>query len=334
MSTIFYNRTALPLLFFIGLIIGTGQRSAGQQVVFSQQFASPLQLNPAFAGSKPFTRMDFGYRTHSFPHLNAFQSMHFSIDGYNAGVMGGVGILFTRDIQANILNSNQLTGAYSLHLQLTSNLFMNLGLGAGLINKGIQWNNLVFSDQINMLTGEVLQMNEQNLDGGIWVPNFSAGMLLFNSRIFGGFAMHHLNRPNLSLMGNQLRIPIHYIAKIGGYFSLENIFPAGIAQENFFVSPNIILSIHGVKEMLTYGMHFGLSQVFAGIWMRQDFALPETLILMLGLKTGNFRFSYSFDHSLSGFSGVHHGAHEIAIRFSLINNNKKARINIINSPDF
>jgi len=316
------------------MIIGTGQRTAGQQVVFSQRFASPLQLNPAFAGSKPFTRMEFGYRTHSFPHLNAFQSMHFSMDGYNEGVMGGLGILFIRDMQANILNTNQLTGAYSLHLQLTSDLFMNLGIGAGLINKGIQWNNLVFSDQINKLTGEILQINEQNLDGGIWVPNFSAGMLLFNSRIFGGFAMHHLNRPNFSLMGNQLRTPFHYIAKIGGYFSLENIFRTGITQESFFVSPNIILNIHGVNKMLSYGMHFGLSQVFAGIWMRQNFTLPETLILMLGLETGNFRFSYSFDHSLSGFSGVHHAAHEIAVRFSFITNNKKARINIINSPDF
>ncbi|HAJ99548.1 MAG TPA: hypothetical protein DCM62_05950 [Bacteroidales bacterium] len=322
------------LLILSYLLLFHGEIVANAPLHFSQQFAMPMQLNPAFAGTKPFARLSFGYRTQFFPGLDAFQSAHFSIDNYTASTMGGLGLQVVRDVQANLLQTNHIGGIYSLHLQLTHNLFMNLGLEAAILNKSLNWNNLIFADQFNLLTGEILPINEPIIESSLWVPNFATGVLLFNERFFGGLAIHNLNRPNISFHGTPVRMPLHYKFHVGTTISIGQTTRRNRPDESFFVAPNIIFHLRGVYRMINYGLHAGFKNASAGIWIRQDFRLPETIIFLIALDTGNLRISYSYDHSLSSLYGLNQGAHEVGIRFSFFTDNKKPRENIINCRGF
>jgi len=70
------------------------------------------------------------------------------------------------------------------------------------------------------------------------------------------------------------------------------------------------------------------------LWLRHGSDLRETLVFMLGLNIDNYRIAYSYDHSLSGFSGVFHGVHEISITLNFSNGTKKSNQRTINSPGF
>ena len=86
--------------------------------------------------------------------------------------------------------------------------FWTGGLQFGVAQTRIDYNKLVFADEIN--TGGVIPGSSSSADpainSGKLFPDFSAGTffnynLTENSRLLAGFSAHHINRPDESLTG-------------------------------------------------------------------------------------------------------------------------------------
>ena len=323
------------LLIVLVLLSGITNRANGQDPLFSQFYANPLYLNPALTGAERCTRLVMNYRNQPFPAFGTFSSYSFSADTYSERLSGGIGLQFLHDSQGGLLDYTQAGLFYAYHGRLTREWFVNFGIQTTYISHRLNWNDLVFPDQFNPGSGSSISttneiapenLNSHNID-------FSSGILFFNDNFYGGISVHHLTQPGIAFFEGE-KLPMKYTLHMGYEF-----FPGARSRrrtqgEQVSFSPNLIIQSQGHFHRINYGMYANLQPVTAGIWLRQSFTHPNSLIFLLGLKQVNYAIAYSYDHSLSGFSGIGGGAHELGV---LLNFNCGAQITkyrIINCPTF
>jgi hypothetical protein len=78
------------LTLAIGLIFST--LSTAQDAHFSQYYANPIYLNPAFAGLERCPTVHSNYRN-QYPELGVYQSYSASYDQYVDKLNGGVAVM-------------------------------------------------------------------------------------------------------------------------------------------------------------------------------------------------------------------------------------------------
>ena len=120
-----------------------------QDPQYSQFYAAPLYLNPAFTGSAMAPRVNFNHRN-QWPSLSAnFVTSSLSADMYIDKIRSGVGILMTTDRQFTNLTTTDIGAIYSYHLKLSDNLTAKLGVQGSYVTRGINFADYTFGDQIS-----------------------------------------------------------------------------------------------------------------------------------------------------------------------------------------
>ena len=308
--------------------------SKTQDPIFSQFFSAPTYLNPAFAGANDCSQMVLNYRNLPWSDFGTFSTFNFSIDAYVRQIRGGLALLVTSDHQGGLIMQNNISGIYSHKVKFSDEFFVNFGVQGSFFRKDLRWDNLVFANQIYPATGEVFPQTESP-PAQTWVDgiDFSSGVLFYGQRFYGGVAVHHLNTPENGFFGS-FYLPRKYTAHLGLHLPLRYSGRGFSQREEVFVSPNLIYQQQGHHKRINYGLYAGFSSFVTGVWFRQDLSLPSTIIFLLGLNLENYKIGYSYDHSLSGYSGVMNGAHEISISFNFNCHQKNKRRIILNCPIF
>ncbi len=112
---------------------------------YSQFFANPLHLNPAFAGTTELPRMVINYRNQWPQKGNSFTTYALSYDFLLKKRNAGIGFQAYHDREPNnIITTSSATLAYSYHLQVGLESFVTLGLNAGIVRKQFDTNGLIF----------------------------------------------------------------------------------------------------------------------------------------------------------------------------------------------
>src|SRR5918993_275054 len=96
-----------------------------QDPQFTQFYANPLYLNPAFAGSVRCPRVGLNYRN-QWPALNkAYITNSASYDQHFDAINGGIGILVLTDKAGEgTLSTTNISGMYAYQLNLNRKLSM------------------------------------------------------------------------------------------------------------------------------------------------------------------------------------------------------------------
>lgn len=294
-----------------------------QDAIFSQYYASPIYLNPAFTGTGAGSRIVMNYRNQPFPRLGTFSTINVSYDTDLPSVNSGLGLIVTSDHQGGLLMRNNISAVYAYHLQAGEKLFINFGAQAGYYRKDLNWNNLTFADADEPPPEETWNH----------ASNFAAGLLIHSDWYYAGLSAHHLNRPRESFYGNH-RLPIKYTAHMGIYVEPSQQRRANTLPFNYFISPNLIVQNQGEYYRINYGFYAGIESLMAGVWYRQDLNNPNTIIFLVGLSLDNYRIGYSYDYSLSGYSSATHGAHELSVAIYFHDPKRNLRERILNCPRF
>ncbi|MCH8330425.1 MAG: type IX secretion system membrane protein PorP/SprF, partial [Bacteroidetes bacterium] len=302
--------------------------SQGQDPEFSQFYAAPLYLNPAFAGMAYCPRLAFIFRDEwpgvpgdgsGSTNRGGYVTYGASYDQHFDALGGGIGVQFISDRQGGgMLNSNTVNTMYSYQLDVAKLISIKSGIEVGFTNISINWDRLVFGDQVdarygfNDISGNANQSSQVQPDElSTSYFDFAAGALLINPNFFGGFSVKHLIRPNESISGRESRIPIRYNIHGGAVVKLDK----GLKTKSEMY-PNIMYTLQGDFKQLDVGSYIRRSEVFAGMWYRilthPDFS-SDALILIVGFKKDIFKLSYSYDLTVSGLTPGSGGSHEIAI---------------------
>ncbi|GAB5416002.1 MAG: hypothetical protein Crog4KO_07830 [Crocinitomicaceae bacterium] len=307
----------------------TGFVSYGQDPQFTQFYANPIYLNPAFAGSHGCPRFGVNYRN-EWPSLTGnYVTYSMSYDQYFKNINGGFGVIAMHDQQGQgTIFTSMLGAVYSYHLNVSRKFKMMFGARAAMFNKFLDWDKLTFGDMIDPRRGFIYQTGDVQRGGSRYFFDASAGMVGYNKHFFFGFAAHHLNRPDESMIIGSSRLPIRMTGHMGAKIPLG----ARSKYKNVTsIMPNIIYQYQNGFQELMFGTYVQYGAFTAGAWFRNR----DAFILTIGVDTGKFRLGYSYDITVSRLNnGVSGGSHEVSLGLLLNCKDKPLTFKTISCPSF
>ena len=135
----------------LGVTIGVfcTLQSLAQDPQFTQFYANPLYLNPAFAGTARCPRVVLNYRNQWPALTGTFVTTSASYDQHVEGLGGGLGLLVTNDQAGKgTLNTTTVSGIYSYQQAITRKFSIKAGFQATNFQKSLDWSKLTFGDKI------------------------------------------------------------------------------------------------------------------------------------------------------------------------------------------
>lgn len=339
----FFTHTVQCLLVIAFLSWGT-EKVQAQDVQLSQFYASPLYLNPGFAGSAHFNRLSTHQRM-QWPGVDArYITSLFSFDKYFEKYQSGFGVMFMQDYQGgSTITSTDVTFQYAYELRIANTVTFRPGLQLGLVSRSVNYSDLRFPHQYNDESGynNVVNPLEDHGAERIHYADISTGGVLYTNNMWVGISGHHLNTPNQSFYGEVSSLPVKW-AVVGGY----RIPLSSNRYQRKFSSTSITPAFHykmqGKSDQFDLGVYFNYSQLQAGAWYR---GIPtkkynsklhnnESMALMLGWKWEFFSFGYSYDFTISRLDVARPwGAHEINITYVAYKHLKKNKMRSLPCPD-
>ena len=313
----------------VSLVCLTGTNAYSQDPQFTQFYANPIYLNPAFAGSHGCPRFAMNYRN-EWPSLTGnYVTYSMSYDQYFKNISGGIGVIALHDQQGQgTIYTSMLGLVYSYHLKVNRKFSMMFGARAAMVNKYLDWDKLTFGDMIDPRRGFIYQTGDVQRGGSRYFFDASAGFVGFSKHFFFGFAAHHLNRPDESMIIGSSRLPIRMTGHMGAEIKL-----GGKSQYRNITSimPNVIYQYQNGFQEIAVGTYVKYGAFNVGAWYRNK----DAFILSIGVDTGKFKLGYSYDITVSKLNnGVSGGSHEVSLGLKLDCKDKIPSFKTISCPSF
>lgn len=333
------------ILFCAVMLCTLSFSGQAQDKLFTQAFAHPLDLNPAFSGAIDGRyRVTVAYRD----QWKSFIESPFTTFGVYGDVkiipndqkddFFGAGFSLIADRTA-VYNVNQnilsLFGSYHKSLNANKNQYLSAGLSFGIAQRNISYENIYFNDQFNGLdqyslnTSEILPANNfAIMDIGLGVT-YRTNLSRY-SRLSFGIAGDHLTGSSVSFYAHTIE-PDPNIPDV----KMDRKFTTFVSMElasNQYVSllPRFLWQVEGPHQMMAAAavvkfditnhdakaMHLG-----GGIRFNQSAASgfnASALYLMVAYEMEGFLLGLSHDITLSNLSALSpgRGAFELSISYT------------------
>ena len=298
------------------LLLLVGVAASAQDPIFSQFYAMPLQINPGFAGSAFAPRIGVAYRNQWTGFSNAYRSYAVFYEQSLDRLNSGIGFNLEGDNAGDgIYKTTRFSALYAYRLNINDDLALKLGVEAGIYQTSVDWEKLIFPDQIDPVGGIGNNTGETRPDATNKTQlDISSGLLILSDKLYFGAALKHLNSPNESILlvndnlsrGLPLRYTIHggteVVVKKGNKLNAPS-----------FISPNFLFVSQGPYRQLNIGAYAGLGSIITGAWYRHTFRNSDAVILMAGFRQGVFKMGISYDLTVSGLAGKSGGTYEFSL---------------------
>lgn len=309
-------------LFCLLLVLGVHSLSA-QDPQLSQNFANPLLNSPAFVGLQEQNKVYFTHRN-QWPNQSAnYQYTATSLEISLGKINSGLGLSLSSDKQFSSLQTTALNLQYAYHANLNERTLLSMGLQGALTFRSLDYSRLTYGDQlssflVNGTLGSTLDPIASQFANNIQYGDIGAGLLLNHSTYWLGASVHHVNRPNQSLLQNTDDLLAPKYALQGG-LSLD-------ISEGKSIKPVIYLKNQGNFAQMDLGTYVQIDPLVLGLWFRglalnkttaTSFSNRESLIGLIGIQNNRYSFGYSYDFTVSGLGLGSGGAHELSFSYVL-----------------
>ncbi|MFZ1749971.1 MAG: PorP/SprF family type IX secretion system membrane protein [Saprospiraceae bacterium] len=334
------NKLVKRLSIFIFVV--SSYSMTAQDIHFTQFYMSPLNLNPALTGVMNCkTRMIVNYRNQWAGVLgkNAYNTYsasydqkipvgredYFGIGGSFWGDVAGESRFGTTQGRVSLSYSKKMAG------NRKKASYLVIGADGALSSRSISNQDLRWPSQITPSGFDpTLPSNEPNFqDLDFLYPDIAAGILWFsvlddNTNWYLGAAMHHLNRPNVSFLGETVNLYSRYTVHGGLQFEL---------QKKISMLPFAVYMSQGPHKSLNAGANFRFSlgpvktsnqSWEAGLWYRvgnkvQGGLHSDAVILSSRFNYEEFGIGFSYDLNISGLrqASPGNGAFEFSVIYNI-----------------
>jgi type IX secretion system PorP/SprF family membrane protein len=327
-------RKSLNYLIAVLTLLVAAPELRAQDPEFTQFYANPLYLNPAFAGTARCPRLVMNYRN-QWPSLSGnFVTMSASYDQHVQTLQGGLGLIVLNDRAAQgTLNTTTVSGIYSYQQPISRKFSIKAALQASYLQKALDWSRLTFGDMIDPRKGFIYNTNDIPRGGSVRAVDFSAGLLGFSDKFYGGVAVHHLNEPNESLIVGTSRLPMKYTFHAGAVIPIEKKSRDADAK----ISPNLLYRRQGEFQQLNLGLYVSKGPLVAGVWFRGLMfgqTYRDAFIATIGIQTDVVRIGYSYDVTISELTPSTGGSHEVSLGINFECRQKRKKMRTIACPSF
>jgi type IX secretion system PorP/SprF family membrane protein len=307
-----------------------------QDPTFSQFYANPLYLSPSFAGATDEYRLGINYRNQwpAVPGVFHTYSLAFdkSIPSYNSGI----GILATYDVAGSgDLSTTNIGLLYSYDFKINNDWNIRPGINFKFYYLGLDFYKLIFNSQITG-TGTTPSITPPPFDNVADV-DFASSLLVYNDKIWAGFTLDHLLKPDQSLYGEDTFLP----TKFNLYGGVQLLRRGRLRQK---IQEVLSVAINFQKQAKFYqsdvGLYYYKDPLIFGLWYRgipfMTSQAGDAVIGLLGIKTNQLHIGYSYDFTISNLINSTSGAHEISMvyEFTSLNFGQRKKIRAIPCPEF
>lgn len=310
---------------------------------FTQFYANPIYINPAFAGSARCPRINMNYRNQWPALAKTYITYSASYDQHVDLLSGGLGINILNDKAGEgTLSTTNISAMYAYQLNIARDFSVRLGLQGTYVQKKLDWDKLTFGDMIDPRYGYIYATQEQRPNESRSFADFSAGILAYTSTIYGGVAVHHLTEPDEAfIVEGSSALPRKITAHFGAMIPVGNSGSYKFAynrDDGTYISPNVIYQQQVSFNYLNIGAYILHAPLIGGLWYRgnlDDGLKSESVIALIGIQKGLFKFGYSYDVTISKLTNNSTaGSHEISFGLQFECKPKKKRFRTISCPSF
>lgn len=282
------------IFIIVALIVATGA-TAQNDIQLSQQSFTRMYYNPAATGQNSGSVFNFLTRT-QWTHINeAPLTMLANYQHYFEKYRFSAGINIVND-KLGLENNYNIKGAYSYRIKTGENSFLNLGIGAGVLSKNIDFGRIILED--------VESINTINMENS-WKPDFDAGLEANWPFLSVGASITHIN--NSRETSGLLTVPRHYYFYTRGIITLN---------DQLTLSPAYSLNScsYRTQHELNLSAFIG-NMLFTGLSYRLD----ESFVILAGIRLNQmFRLNYSYDMNAGAMNNMMSGgSHEILLQINL-----------------
>lgn len=298
--------------FLFGLGILFSLTMNGQDIHFSQFYASPLYLSPSYAGTSDGIRISAIYRDQWPGIKDAFTTYALGIDYNLAALRSGLGVLVTRDQKGELGFSFTNVGViYSYDIFTSTRVHVRPGIQFSYIQSGIDYTNLRLREQL--VLGTPVSFTKPDFDS---YKYFDLGLscMAYTERLWLGTRFDHLLLPAQIPDGSE-RTPL----KIDIYGGAELKFRGrSIREKNEHLLAAFNYRFSDVFKQLDIGVMYISKGLEMGAWYRGIPAIRknqenDAVIFSLGYIFYNWNLLYSHDFTISGLGTNSNGANEISL---------------------
>ncbi len=326
----------------VALLLLLSRAGWAQDPQFTQFYAAPLYLNPAFAGSALAPRITVNYRN-QWPSVANYVTSMVGVDHYVPRFNSGVGLMVISDNQGQgQIRSTEIAGQYSYQIQLNELSAVRLGVQASYVNRSLGYYGLTFGDQYDnrgFLPG-VISADAPTLAAAARRNNyvdFSTGALYYSDWVWVGASAHHINRPSQGFFsGDNSRLPIKGSVHMGLRIPLMGFTGLGDEDEKeISFSPVVHYKFQGKFDQLDIGAYFTYSPLTIGAYYRglpfkkyeQRINNHDAMAFLVGFRQDKFSIGYSYDATISTLGFASGGSHEVSLSyiFDPVEGGRKAR---------
>lgn len=323
--------------------------SFAQDPHFSQFFASPLTLNPAFTGKfDGLFRIAGNYRnqwpeiSNAYTTKTASADFHLLRDYLPEIDRWGIGTLFMNDQAGNgALTTNQFSLSTAYHKGLDENGYHQIGVGfqGSYTDKRLDVYKLKFADQLTALgftgaTSEIfpqagLQINFIDINAGILYNGSTNGY----NNFYLGASMYHINRPKETFQGGQYYLASRTTVMAGGRVPTNQYNALHFSTNFSFQSGSNNLTLGGAYALnLNYDEENPLN-LYMGAWGRFN-NVSDALIPYIGLEFGDFQFGATYDVNISSLQPASNSKGGIELSLIYIKKPVNKDLKKLNCPKF
>jgi type IX secretion system PorP/SprF family membrane protein len=306
--------------------VACGHLCFSQDPEFSQYYAAPLSLNPAFTGTSSQHRFIANHRNQWPGVTNGFVTYALSYDYNMTSLNSGVGMMIMTDKAGTAsLKSTLVNFQYSYKINFGDKWVLSSGLSFGLGYRNIDFSKLVFGDQLEFDSDSGAPSDDpvfSNLQSTSYF-DFGGGMLAYSRKFWLGFSAAHLNRPNRSLLNEEAQIPVKTSVHGGVRIPLYH----GVFKKDRVaaIMPSFLYRQQGRFDQLDLGTYFFYEPVVVGAWYRGipiqqnsvDNISQDAVVVILGFQLPKIELTYSYDVTVSELGPISGGAHEVALKYKM-----------------
>jgi len=303
--------------FLLFPVLFQGLTSFGQDAHFSQFYANPLYLNPAFTGTVNCPRFAINFRD-QYPAIpRNYMAFSGSYDQHINALHGGIGALFSADIAgAGIMQTYSAGIIYNYRLHVSHQFNLQFAMQTNFLHTSLNWQNFEFASEIipvyisETLPTDYYKSSNSQIDGAL-------GFVGYTSHLYFGLAVHHLFPVQMGF--RMLNIPkymlgIKWTAHIGGEIPISKKLKDEDNYGDISLYPNVLFTSQKQFHYLHEGFYFKFYPFTIGTWIRHTFKNLDAIIVSCGVEYKILRIGYSYDFTVSKLERTG-GAHEVSLQF-------------------
>ncbi|WP_418501201.1 type IX secretion system membrane protein PorP/SprF [Flagellimonas sp.] len=278
----------------------------GQQAPqYTQYMYNTTVLNSGYTGTSANFEANVLYRTQWVGLDGAPETQSFTIQG-RTGKRIGLGLTAVND-NIGASNNVKVNGHFAYELPTGQKTKLSLGLNAGLDILNIDWSKGIYSDDLDPVFRE--NLNETR-------PMFGVGAYFYSDRWYLGLSTD--NFLNSEIYSDDDRAVTD--RKSQYYFMAGYVMDLSSSVK--FKPAMLTKHVAGTPLTLDVSANFLLQEkVSLGVAYRYD----DAVSILAGLHFAKrFFVGYAYDYSLTGLDNYNDGSHEIILKYSVFDVNKRA----------